>query len=85
MRWRKLIEVICPSRKAEYFSGRDWTTQIALKSLEENRWTRGANADCSRRFAAFISVWVIATAGSRLASSFYPMFARSAGPPQLRL
>src|SRR5260221_3587557 len=74
MRWRKLIEMICPTRKAEYFSGQDWTTQIALKSLEENRWTRGAGVDLFRRFVAFFSISLIAMAGSRLAPSFYLMF-----------
>jgi hypothetical protein len=45
MRWRKLIVLICPTAKAEYFFKRDWTTQIALKSLEEKLYSRGAGAD----------------------------------------
>jgi hypothetical protein len=75
MRWRKLIKMICPTRKAEYFFRPDWTTQIALKSLEENRWTRGADVDLFGRSAAFISVWVIAIASSPVRTEFPSMFA----------
>jgi hypothetical protein len=32
VRRRKLIELICPTAKAEYFERKDWTTQIRLKS-----------------------------------------------------
>jgi hypothetical protein len=26
----KLVAMICPTAKVEYFGGRDWTTQISL-------------------------------------------------------
>jgi hypothetical protein len=74
MRWRKRIKVICPTRKAEYFFKRDWTTQIALKSLEEKLYSRGAGADLFRRFVALFSISLIAITGSRLGPGFYPIF-----------
>jgi hypothetical protein len=74
MRWRKLIVLICPTAKAEYFFKRDWTTQIALKSLEEKLYSRGAGADLFRRFVTLFSISLITITGSRLEPSFYPIF-----------
>jgi len=44
MRWRELIELICPTGPAKYFFRGDWTTQITLKSLRKSKFTRNAFA-----------------------------------------
>jgi hypothetical protein len=74
MRWPKLIELICPTEKAEYFFKGDWTTQIALKLLKENLYSRSAGAGLFRRFVALFSISLIDIIGSWLAPSFCPMF-----------
>jgi hypothetical protein len=35
MRWRKLVELICPTAEAEYFSRANWTGQITLMELRK--------------------------------------------------
>ena len=37
---RKLVEVICPTGQAKYFSKRDWTTQISLNRFSKFEFTR---------------------------------------------
>jgi hypothetical protein len=36
----ELVELICPTAKAEYFLKEGWTTQIRLKRLEKFACTR---------------------------------------------